>query len=309
MSKTWFNVKAQAENPDESEVYIFDEIGGWGVMASALIAAWPKSAKIVCVKINSPGGEVMEGMAIYNFLQEQKKTQEVVCRVEGVAASMASIVAIGGSVVEMSENSLMMIHNPWGITAGDSEEMRKTAEILEKMGEILVGTYCAKTGKSADEIKKMMDDETWMTAKEAVEMKFADKIVNSLNAKLSALIDPFRAKLNEGRLVAAMAKAEPPPQANPPPAQPPKEDGSAELAQARADLVASRAELSTANAGLAAEKARADKLQSDISALTAEHAEMKAKFDKAFPSEKNHSKQQAPAGKSSASVVCKNIIP
>lgn len=284
----WFEIKAMAE---DAEVLIFDEIGGWGIQAQAFADAWPKSAKKVVVKINSPGGSVTDGYAVYNTIMEARKNQIVNTRIEGLAASMASIVALAGQTVEMSENSLMMVHNPWGVSMGDSAEMRKTADLLDKMTGQLADIYKAKTGMKDEDVKNLMNNETWLTAQEALEMKFADKIVNTMSAKLAALVpQSFIDKLNkDGRLLAAMAKAEA--VETPAIVEPVKVEPAAEQTKTEPVVIVDlSAELEQSQAALAASKSEADKLKADLAAMTIERDAMKAKFEKAFSVPQNKAK-------------------
>ena len=126
------------------------------------------------VHLNTPGGTIYQGMAVYNQLKDKKPKS---IRVDGLAASMGSVIALAGERTEMTKGSLMMIHNPWNIAMGDAEELRKTASILDKFKESLLDIYEAKTGQSRDLLAEMMDEETWLTADEAVEWGFADVVL------------------------------------------------------------------------------------------------------------------------------------
>ena len=170
-----------------TEIYVFDEIGYWGVTAKdfARDLKEVKPNGSIDLHINSPGGSVTDGIAIYNLLKNHSSTVNVI--IDGLAASMASVIAMAGDTITMPENALMMIHNPWGGAMGDADELRKTAEILDKMKSALISAYSAKTGKDADEIGQLMDAETWMTGSEAVEMGFATQV--SAEVKLAASFD------------------------------------------------------------------------------------------------------------------------
>ena len=135
------------------------------------------------VHLNSPGGTIYQGMAVYHQLKD-KKPKSV--RVDGLAASMGSVIALAGDRTEMTRGSLMMIHNPWNIAMGDSQELRKTADILDKFKQSLLDIYQAKTGQDRDLLAEMMDEETWLTADEAVEWGFADVVLDD-EADLSAV--------------------------------------------------------------------------------------------------------------------------
>ncbi len=182
---TWFDIKAKAEA--EADVFLYDEIGGFGVNARDFISQIRASgAKKINLRINSPGGSVFDGLAIYNFLKEQ----DVTVQVDGLAASIASIIAMAGKEVRIASNGFLMIHNPWGGAMGDSEEMRQTADLLDKIRDSLVGTYAKKTGKDAETIKRWMDEETWFSAEEAKENGFVDMITDEVS--FSASVRSFK---------------------------------------------------------------------------------------------------------------------
>lgn len=129
------------------------------------------------LRINSPGGYMSEGFAIFNYLQSHPANKTVM--VDSLAASMASVIAMTGNRIIMAENAMMMIHNPWGMAVGESDDMRKYADLLEVQRAQAISIYVARTGRSEDEIAAMMDAETWMTAEEAVANGFADEIARS----------------------------------------------------------------------------------------------------------------------------------
>lgn len=182
---TWFDIKAKAEA--EADVFLYDEIGGFGVNARDFISQIRASgAKKINLRINSPGGSVFDGLAIYNFLKEQ----DVTVQVDGLAASIASIIAMAGKEVRIASNGFLMIHNPWGGAMGDSEEMRQTADLLDKIRDSLVGTYAKKTGKDSETIKRWMDEETWFSAEEAKENGFVDTITDEV--AFSASVRSFK---------------------------------------------------------------------------------------------------------------------
>jgi ATP-dependent Clp protease protease subunit len=132
----------------------------------------------VTVHINSPGGDVMAGAEIYSALREHSLNGRgrVTVIVTALAASAASVIAMAGDEILMSPTAYMMIHNPWSIVAGDAKEMRKTARTLDVISEGLINAYQQRTGKSRDELKRMLEAETWMSAGTAVEQGFADGI-------------------------------------------------------------------------------------------------------------------------------------
>jgi ATP-dependent Clp endopeptidase proteolytic subunit ClpP len=181
--KTWFEIQAKASSPEEADVFLYDEIGGWGVNAKSFIdAVRATGAKRINLRINSPGGSVFDGIAIYNFL----RGLDVTVQIDGLAASISSIIALAGKTVRIAGNGFFMIHNPWGGVFGEADEMREAANLLDKIRESLVGTYAAKTGKDYDTIKKWMDSETWFSAAEAKEAGFVDEVTDEIAFAASA---------------------------------------------------------------------------------------------------------------------------
>lgn len=180
--QTWYNLKADAgKTPVLS---IFDDIGAYGVSAKSFLNDLRTvTTDEVDVEINSPGGDVFAGLAIYNGLRASGKKINV--KVLGLAASAASLVAMAGDTIEMPENAFMMIHNPWGFAMGGADEMRNTADVLDKIGTGLVSTYAKRTGKTDQEITALLDAETWMTAQEAVDAGFATSVTAALAVKAS----------------------------------------------------------------------------------------------------------------------------
>lgn len=189
---SWYALEKKIDADGSLDVFILDEIGMWGVSASDFIKdinASLESGKELRVHISSPGGDVFDGLAIFNFLDRMSNVTTIV---EGLAASIASIIAMAGTNIIMPENALMMIHNPWSFTAGDSDELRQAADALEKFEGSLAGIYAKKTGKDVAEIRDMMDAETWMTGVEAVEMGFATMTTDAV--KIAASFDVAKLK-------------------------------------------------------------------------------------------------------------------
>jgi ATP-dependent Clp protease, protease subunit len=180
--RTWYNRKS------DDTIEITDDIGGFGVSAKSFLNDMRAvKGDTINLSINSPGGDVFAGVAIYNALRSSGKKVNV--KVLGLAASAASLIAMAGDEIEMPENAMMMIHNPWSFAMGDADELRSTADVLDKIGNSLVGTYAARTGKADDEIKALLDAETWMSAQEAVDMGFATKVTPALQVRASFDLD------------------------------------------------------------------------------------------------------------------------
>ena len=144
------------------------------------------------VYINSPGGDIFAGFSIYNILQRHKAEKTV--HVDGLAASAASVVAMAGDVIKMPENATMMIHNAWTYTSGGAEELRRTADELERLNGQIADIYAARTGKDKDEIAAMMSAETWMSGQEAKEAGFADELIENKKVAACANADKYFAR-------------------------------------------------------------------------------------------------------------------
>jgi ATP-dependent Clp endopeptidase proteolytic subunit ClpP len=172
--KNWYSINAKA-GEKTAEISIYDEIGFWGVTAKDFITDLKKiDASEITLFINSPGGSVFDGLAIYNAIRQHPAN--VTVKVMGVAASAASFIAMAGDKIVMPENTFMMVHNPMGGVFGNADEMREWADTLDKIAASLIAIYVARTGKTEDEVKALLNAETWMTAKEAVDLGFADTV-------------------------------------------------------------------------------------------------------------------------------------
>lgn len=176
MPHNWFTVRAMAEQKTVN-VSVRGIIGEYGVSDREFIRdveAAGDDVEIINVTINSRGGEADHGLAIYNYLRNHKALVSV--RIDGIAASSASVIAMAGDEIIMPANALMMVHNPWTFAMGNAKELRKTADDLEQFEKALLATYTARTGKSDQEVWDLVDGETWLTAQEAVDLGFADKL-------------------------------------------------------------------------------------------------------------------------------------
>ena len=180
----WLSYQPRASVHEPAVLQIFDQIGedwfgGSGVSAKAFSQAMQDVGPgPLVVEINSPGGNVWDGLAIYNMLRGRQAP--VTTRVVGIAASIASIIALAGDTIEMAEASLFMIHDPSGMVAGTSEDMRKMANALDQHAEILANIYVKRTGKTSAQIRAAMSAETWFTAQEAIQFGLADKSIEQL---------------------------------------------------------------------------------------------------------------------------------
>jgi ATP-dependent Clp endopeptidase proteolytic subunit ClpP len=160
----------------DHEIRIFDGIGGYGITAEDIAAGIPDGTERITVRINSPGGAVSDGIAIYNYLRDH--SAHITTVVDGYAASAASLVMLAGDTRNVHSSSIVMIHNPWGMTAGDADEMRHTADVLDEHTEALLDIYEARTGMERDELAEMLNGETWMRGAAAVENGFADVVID-----------------------------------------------------------------------------------------------------------------------------------
>jgi ATP-dependent Clp protease, protease subunit len=191
-----------------------DDMFGWGGVTTAKtfldeLGKLPESVKRLRVHVNSPGGDAFSAVAIANTLraESREKGRAVEVSIEGLAASAATIITSAGDVIRIADNALLMIHNPWSYSVGESSDMRKTAEELDKVRDQIIATYQWVSPLSAEELGAMMDETTWMDAVEAVEKGFATEVVEGLRAaasfspraiaKLGDVPAKYQAKLEE----------------------------------------------------------------------------------------------------------------
>lgn len=208
---TWYRIRNAADGRPV-QVSIHDEIGAFGISARDFIAAVnaiPADTDID-LSIHSPGGDVFDGLAIYHVLARRR--DRLTARIEGLAASAASLIAMAAGRIEMPANAFMMIHNPWTVALGDAEDLRDTAEVLDKIGGSLVDIYIARSGQDAEQVREWLAAETWMDGREAVERGFADVLLPAL--AVAARLNPESAK-RFGHAPQALRPADPQPEAAP----------------------------------------------------------------------------------------------
>lgn len=173
------------------DILLYDEIGFWGVTAKEFVAALAGiTATTINVRINSPGGDVFDGLAIYNALKAHPA--KIVSTIEGIAASAASFIALAGETVTMAPSAFMMIHKAWGFTIGNADDHRDAVNTLDKIDGQLAAVYATKTGKSADEMLALMkgeSDGTWFTGDEAKAIGLVDALVTGKDATTET-VDP-----------------------------------------------------------------------------------------------------------------------
>lgn len=185
MAQNWYAFKNAPDKDGEVELSLYDEIGSFGIGAKEFIAELKEHKdQHIHLRINSPGGEIVEGSAIYNALTRHKGGLTV--HIDALAASMASVIAMSGDPVYMSDNALLMIHNPWTLAAGEAKDLRKQADLLDTMKSNLIRAYQKKSGMEEKAIAKLMDEETWLDAVEAVALGFVDAIEDGIPAAASA---------------------------------------------------------------------------------------------------------------------------
>ena len=167
----WYGVQADLES---GEIFIYDVIGWPWITALDVLNLQKKiKADEITVRINSYGGDVFEAFAIYNNFRTSEKPVNVI--IDGVAASAASYIAMVGQKVTIAENAMLMIHNPWTITAGDSDDLRKEADVLDQVRDAIALTYAKRPDVDQEEVKQLMADETWLLGQAAVDAGFADE--------------------------------------------------------------------------------------------------------------------------------------
>ena len=173
---------------NENEILIYEDIDEfWGVGAETFRSdLFSFGGSDVSVKINSRGGDVFEGLAMFNAMRDY--AGHITTQIDGLAASIASIVALGGDEVIAHESTHVMIHDPWTFAMGSASDLRKTADVLDKIGETLARIYQQKSGKDLDEIKTLMNDETWFSASEAKDFGLIDEVIEG-EASATAAFD------------------------------------------------------------------------------------------------------------------------
>lgn len=172
----WYKIEASAN--DQAEILVYDVIG-WPYNDAGDLVRYVNSLgdKDILVRLNTPGGDVFDGMAIFNALANHKG--KVTIRIEALAASMGSVLAMAGKEIQAYSNTMMMIHDPWIYTAGNQYELREMADLLEKISGNMLDVYAGRSKIGKREMKEIMKAETWYTAKEAKEKGFIDTILET----------------------------------------------------------------------------------------------------------------------------------
>jgi ATP-dependent protease ClpP protease subunit len=204
MTRRWFDFRAQAKG---TEIVIYDEIGAFGIPAKVFLDELKALGPVaeLTLRINSPGGSVFDGIAIYNALK--RHDARVTVWIDGIAASIASMIAMAGDEVVMPENAMLMLHDPSALVIGTAVDMRGMAEALDKMKAGMVAAYRDRSGRDDAEIEALMRDETWLSAREAVDLGLADRVEQPV--PMAAHFDLSRFRNTPPELAALAATSSP----------------------------------------------------------------------------------------------------
>jgi ATP-dependent Clp protease, protease subunit len=202
--RRWYDFRAQARG---AEIVIYDEIGAFGIPAKAFLDELRALGPVaeLTVRINSPGGSVFDGVAIYNALKRQHAA--ITVWIDGIAASIASMIAMAGDEIVMPENAMLMLHDPSGLVVGTATDMRAMAEALDKMKAGMVAAYRDKSGRDDIEIEELMGAETWLSAQEAVALGLADRVERPV--RMAAHFDLSRFRNPPPQLAAMLTSSTP----------------------------------------------------------------------------------------------------
>ena len=184
--QSWYTLRASGEAEQRSiEVFVYGEIGTWGVTANQFVQdlrALDDGASPVIAAFNSIGGDLFDGLAIHNALS--RLGERCTGRIDALAASAASVAVCGAHRVVIAANAMLMIHNPWTYASGDAEDFRKVAQVLDQTMEAIIAAYKAKAPDiDEEELRRLVDAETWLTANEAVALGLADEVGDGVTVK------------------------------------------------------------------------------------------------------------------------------
>ena len=193
-NKSWYAVTPiEAKHGKSTDIHIYDEIGVHGVTAKSFLEDLKDlKGRDITVHINSTGGDVFQGQAIYTALKNY--TGKVTVKIEGLAASMATVIALAADKIEMTANSLFMIHSPMSNVFGNKSQMRKQINALEKVEATMLNVYSKKTNLSEEKIALMLDTETWLSADEALEFGFVDEVIGRVSVVAKYDMSGFKNK-------------------------------------------------------------------------------------------------------------------
>jgi len=184
--KTWYALQASGEAAERViEVFVYGEIGAWGITANQFVQdlrAMDDGVSPVIAAFNSIGGDLFDGLAMHNTLS--RLGERCTGRIDALAASAASVAVCGAHRVVIASNAMLMIHNPWTYAAGDAEDFRKVADVLDQTTEAIIAAYKAKAPDiDDDELRRLVANETWLTASEAVALGLADEVGEGVTVK------------------------------------------------------------------------------------------------------------------------------
>lgn len=184
--KTWYALQASGEASERViEVFVYGEIGTWGITANQFVQdlrAMDDGVSPVIAAFNSIGGDLFDGLAMHNALS--RLGERCTGRIDALAASAASVAVCGAHRVVIASNAMLMIHNPWTYAAGDAEDFRKVADVLDQTMEAIIAAYKAKAPDIDEvELRRLVAAETWLTAQEAVALGLADEVGDGVKVK------------------------------------------------------------------------------------------------------------------------------
>lgn len=173
----WYDIQNKAQGP--TQIMIYDEIGNYGIRADDFVQDLRGLTGDIDLHLNTAGGSVFDGVTIYNALRSHAGKKTIT--VDGLAASIGSVIAMAGDEVNMAPGSQMMIHEGYTRAEGNADEMRKTADVLERTSNEIAGFYARKTGRPAADWRAAMKQETWYNAQEAVDAGLADYVIEAVS--------------------------------------------------------------------------------------------------------------------------------
>ncbi|MEE4820484.1 head maturation protease, ClpP-related [Pseudomonas alliivorans] len=230
--QNWYRIKAETQAEQTTiEIYIYGEIGGWGITANQFIQdlkAIDDGVSPIVAAFNTIGGDLFDGLAIHNALN--RLGERCTARIDALAASAGSVAACGAHRMVMASNAMLMIHNPWTYTAGDAEDLRKVADVLDQTLEAIIAAYKAKSPDIDEaELRRMVNAETWLTAQEALALGLADEIGSGVEVKacLGQGAAMQRYRQTPKALLDQLNAVEPEPEEDEPPIDPTPADASA----------------------------------------------------------------------------------
>ncbi|WP_010490765.1 head maturation protease, ClpP-related [Pseudomonas sp. S9] len=235
----WYSIRAAGEGADKAiEIYVYGEIGYWGITSADFIRdlqALDDGTSPVVVAIDSIGGDLFDGIAIHNTLN--RLGERCTARIDGACYSAASIIAAGAHRVEMADNALLMIHNPWTFAAGDSADLRKVADMMDKAFDGIVASYQHRPLTIEDtDLRRLINEETWFTAGEAKDAGFVDEVLTGDYPKFSnshgKILNRYQHPPQAAHDLLASNEPDPEPESDP---EPEPEPDTATLAKELAD--------------------------------------------------------------------------